>query len=189
MDSQDLLSEDDKLLALKIARTALETALSSHRLPDDLELKVPPSGIFREKGAAFVTLKRRGALRGCIGHIEAHEELWKSIRNNAVAAAIHDNRFTPVSPGEVPGLSLEISVLTPPKAIASLEEFVTGRHGIILEAGHNRAVFLPQVAPEQGWDRETTLSYLAMKAGLGPEGWKRPDAVFKVFEAIVFSEE
>ena len=85
-------------------------------------------------------------------------------------------------------MTTEISVLTPSVPIGTPEEFIVGRHGIILEKGRHSAVFLPQVAPEQGWDRETTLEHLAMKAGLGRNEWRR-GANFSVFEAIVFGEE
>jgi uncharacterized protein (TIGR00296 family) len=82
---------------------------------------------------------------------------------------------------------VEVSVLTPPRAVKSAADIVVGRHGIILRKGHRSATFLPQVAPEQGWDRDTTLTHLSRKAGLGPDGW-RDGASFKVYEAIVFTE-
>ncbi|MFO7907158.1 MAG: AMMECR1 domain-containing protein [Pirellulaceae bacterium] len=97
-------------------------------------------------------------------------------------------RFAPLSNTELPKIDIEISVLTPARPIASPDEFIPGRHGIILKKGISKAVFLPQVATEQGWDRETTLTHLALKAGLGPNEWRR-GAEFEVFEAIVFSEE
>ncbi len=174
--------------ALRMARRSLETALNAGRLADPEELEVPHGGIFREKRAAFVTLKKGGALRGCIGHVMPVEELWRSIRDNAVSAALYDGRFTPVNSLELSGLELDISVLTVPEPIKGLDSYDVGRHGIILELGGARALFLPQVAREQNWDMETTLTHLSMKAGLPPGAWRSPEAKFQVFEAQVFSE-
>ncbi len=180
------LNEEERALALSIAGKTLEIYLGERRRPTAAELGVPEGGIFHELRAVFVTLKKRGALRGCIGHIIPHEELWESITHNAVSAAVEDHRFPPVTAAELPELELDISVLTPPVEVAGPEGFEVGRHGVILEVGLHRAVFLPQVAPEQGWDRETTLTHLSLKAGLELDGWRRPDARFKVFEAQVF---
>jgi AmmeMemoRadiSam system protein A len=134
-----------------------------------------------------VTLHLDDALRGCIGTLEAVQPLYENVIHNARNAAFRDSRFSPLTAPEFDRIDIEISVLTPPRAIASLDEFVIGRHGIILEKGHHRAVFLPQVAPEQGWDKETTLAFLSRKAGLGPDDWRR-GATFSVFEAVVFGE-
>lgn len=124
-------------------------------------------------GAAFVTLKRNnGALRGCIGHIQPRTSLANSIIENAVAASSRDPRFTPVLPTELPGLDIEVTVLSPMEPLNSIESIVIGRDGLYLESGGRSSVFLPQVPREQGWNRETYLSELAMKAGLPPDGWK-----------------
>jgi AmmeMemoRadiSam system protein A len=135
-----------------------------------------------------VTLKKAGDLRGCIGHIEAVEPLWQDIRDNAVAAALYDRRFTPVQAAELASLELEVSILTPLTAVAGPAGFEVGRHGVVLSQSGRRAVFLPQVAPEQGWDRDTTLNHLARKAGLLEDAWRQPGARFEVFEAQVFGE-
>jgi uncharacterized protein (TIGR00296 family) len=106
----------------------------------------------------------------------------------AASAALEDTRFPhTVSVAELPYVTIEISVLTPPVPIKGPEEIVIGKHGIILGVGWNRATFLPQVAPEQGWDRETTLRHLARKAGLPEDAWKT--AEYHVYEAIVFGED
>lgn len=183
------LGDDEKKLALAMARRTLSIYLEEGRKPHREELWVPEEGVFLENRAVFVTLKERGQLRGCIGHIVPVEPLWMSIRGNAISAATRDPRFPKVGAGELPELKIEISVLTPPVPIEGPEKFEVGKHGIILELGGYSAVFLPQVAPEQGWDAPTTLSYLAMKAGLPPEGWQNPRARFRVFEAEVFGED
>ncbi len=180
-----LLILEEQVLALRIARRTLEGYFEEGGLPEFEELGLEGHDVFLEKRAVFVTLHSGGLLRGCIGHIEPLEPLWKSIRSNTVSAAVHDNRFTPLTLGELEGLELEVSVLTPPVPLDDPLEFEVGRDGIIMELAHFRAVFLPQVAKEQGWDRQTTLEQLSRKAGLDFEGWKRPDAKFEVFQAQV----
>lgn len=182
------LNTEEEALALKIARKSLETAIREGRLAEEGELGVPPTGVFREKRAAFVTLHKGGMLRGCIGHAMPIEELWKSIRGNAVSAAIHDNRFSQVQPDELSQIALDVSVLTVPVDAPDYTHFKAGRHGIIMELMGRRSLFLPQVAPEQGWDEATTLAHLSMKAGLPPDSWQNPAARFKLFEAQVFTE-
>jgi uncharacterized protein (TIGR00296 family) len=86
-------------------------------------------------------------------------------------------------------VEIEVSVLTPPCAIAAPEDFIIGKHGIILECRGRTAVFLPQVAPEQNWDREDTLTHLCYKAGLPFRAWQSEDAKLSVFTALVFSEK
>lgn len=182
------LTRDEMKLALQMARRTLKIALSENRLAGPEELGVPASGIFREKRAVFVTLKKQKALRGCIGHVLPVEELWQSIRSNAVSAALNDSRFNKVTAQELGSLDLDVSVLTVPEGIPDLSGYDVAKHGVILELGHRRALFLPQVAVENNWDRDTTLTYLSLKAGLPPDGWRNPSATFKVFEAQVFSE-
>ena len=105
------------------------------------------------------------------------------MRHNALNAAFRDPRFPALDPEELPEIRFEVSILSAPKPIAGPEEFQIGEHGIILQKNGRSAVFLPQVAPEQGWDRVTTLNYLAMKAGLVANAWQMPDARFFVFTA------
>ena len=138
--------------------------------------------------ATFVTLTEGGMLRGCIGSLEPHDPMYKSVYDNAVFASMHDHRFRPVTPDELPGLDVHISILSPIVDIPSLDDFNIGEHGIIIKKGANRAVFLPEVAVEQRWDKEETLSNLSMKAGLDSEAW-RDGAEFQVFSSVVLSED
>jgi AmmeMemoRadiSam system protein B/AmmeMemoRadiSam system protein A len=184
----EVLGPEEREIALQIARTTLEHYLERGHIPDAGELGVPNAGPMRETYAAFVTLKKEGALRGCIGHILPVTQLWRSIRDNAIAAAVKDTRFSPVTAYELDDLELEISVLTRPSSVDSPDGFEVGRHGVVLRAHGRRAVFLPQVAPEQGWNRATTLSQLSRKAGLAVDTWRTPAAELSVFEAQVFSE-
>lgn len=138
---------------------------------------------------AFVTLKKAGVLRGCIGHIIGEGPLALTVRDMAIAAASEDPRFAPVSAGELADISLEISVLSTPREIKSAQEVVLGRHGVIVRRGARGGVFLPQVADETGWSRERFLSELcAQKAGLPPDCWKDPATKIEVFTADVFGE-
>lgn len=136
----------------------------------------------RAPGAAFVTVKQQGRLRGCIGNILPKEPLYRAVLTNAQAAALRDPRFGPLRPQELPALEVSVSVLGPTTPIASAEHFIVGRHGVVLTKDGRRAVFLPSVAPEQGWDREETLRQLCRKAGLTPDAW-RNGAQLEVFTA------
>jgi AmmeMemoRadiSam system protein B/AmmeMemoRadiSam system protein A len=186
LDACEALAENDKINLLKLAREAIRTHLDGNRLPEpEPELGSPA---LQAEWATFVTLHLNGNLRGCIGSLDATEPLVQNVLNNARNAAFRDPRFPRLTPEELDETIIEISVLTPPRPIKSLDEVVLGKHGIILEKDFYRSVFLPQVAPEQGWDLETTLNHLALKAGLEVNGWRR-GASFAVFEAIVFSEK
>ena len=164
-----ILSLDRAVLGPSAERdeTARQVAAA---LPDQL----------RAPAGAFVTLKSHGELRGCIGTIEPRAPLYRAIIANADNAARRDPRFDPVAPAELRDLEVEVSVLTPPRPIPSWEAFRVGEEGIILSKDGHRAVFLPEVALEQGWTREETLSYLARKAGLPADAW-RDGASFAVF--------
>jgi len=138
--------------------------------------------------ATFVTLKIRGELRGCIGSLAPVEPLYLSVHHNAVNAAMHDYRFRPVQSAELPDITVDVSILSPIRDIPNLDAFKLGQHGIILGLGLARAVFLPEVAAEQGWTKEQTLSYLSQKAGLSADAWRK-GAQFQVFESVVLSLE
>jgi len=183
-----LLNTAEQRHLLALARRAIESALRGETRPDP---RPYPAGVAAAKletpSGAFVTLTADGRLRGCIGHITAQEPLVETVIDNALSAAFRDPRFPPVTAQEVAGLEIEISVLTPLREVSGPPEIEIGRHGIVLEKAGHRAVFLPQVAPEQGWDRETTLAHLAVKAGLARDAW-RSGTRFQVFEAFVFEE-
>lgn len=185
------LDADERRLLLALARAVVEATAAGIPPPtpravaDRLGLALTPR--LAVPRGAFVTLTHRGELRGCIGYIEGIAPLARAVAENAAAAASRDPRFPPVGPEETADLHLEVSALTPLRDVAGPGEIVIGRHGIVLSKGRARAVFLPQVAPEQGWDRDTTLRHLALKAGLPPDGW-RAGARFAVFEAEVLEE-
>ncbi|NOZ82688.1 MAG: TIGR00296 family protein, partial [Euryarchaeota archaeon] len=149
----------------------------------------------KKKAGAFVTIhthpERR--LRGCIGYPEPHYPLIVAVIKAAIAAATQDPRFPPLRTGELERCTLELSVLTPPRALevppARLPEVVkVGEHGIIVEKGLRRGLLLPQVAVEEGWDSQEFLSHGCIKAGLLPDCWFDEDTKVYTFTAQVFSE-
>lgn len=174
----------ERVRLLQFVREALERDLAGAELPAP-----PPFPRLAETGSCFVTLKEAGELRGCIGNIEAFEPLGENLLRNAINASQSDPRFPPLEAEELPFILIELSILTPASPIASAEEFRIGQDGIILRLGGRGAVFLPQVAPELHWDRETTLRYLSRKAGLPEDAWRRPEARLFTFQAEVFGEE
>ena len=174
---------------LRLARESITRAVHPSRAPAPEALRTDPPQAVLSKMGAFVTLNDRttGALRGCIGEILPCRPLAEAVAARAVDAALHDPRFAPVTARDLDTLRVEVSALTPPRRVASWRDIVLGRDGMTLEKGNAFAVFLPQVAPEQGWDLPTTLSYLAQKAGLPANAW-REGATFETFQAEVFHE-
>lgn len=185
----DYLTADEKRALLQMARKSIRHVLDTRKpLPPDAFAPEATESLRRPSGC-FVTLKLkpRDELRGCIGEIEARRPLYQAVTALAVQSAFADPRFYPLRADEYEAITIEISVLTPRRAVDSWREIEIGRHGMTLEKRGHAAVFLPQVAPEQGWTLEETLTHLAFKAGLGSDDWKS-GASFTVFEAIVFGE-
>jgi AmmeMemoRadiSam system protein A len=184
----DRLSEKEKQELLKLARQTIIYYLKNKKVPEPQELGITIDEKMKEQRAAFVTLKERSMLRGCIGDIFPRQPLYKSVISNAINASTKDPRFLPVNIVECNDITIEISALTVPHPVSSPDNIRIGTDGIILSKGERSAVFLPQVAPEQGWGLQETLSNLSMKAGLPANAWKE-NATFQVFEAEVFGEE
>jgi len=177
----DSLHRLHRLAVLGIRRAVL----GREQVPDDQLLaavdRLPP--VLEQPAGAFVTLWENGALRGCVGHVPNDLPLYLSVLQSGANAATKDTRFNPVGPDELDGLAVEVSVLTPPRPIDSLDELRLGEHGVTLEKDGRYALYLPEVATEMGWDRETTLSQLALKAGLPADAW-RDGASFEVFTTV-----
>lgn len=174
------VSEKDKGLLLKIARSSIERQF--HSVPD---VESPEC---QEQLGAFVTLKRQEMLRGCIGRMQSNLPLEETIAQMAMAAAFEDPRFDPVEEKELGTLSIEISILGPLERIRAPEEVEVGRHGLYIHCQGMSGVLLPQVATEYGWDRYTFLDQVCRKAGLRLGKWKSEDAIIHVFEGLVFGE-
>jgi len=182
--NEALWNEADRAAVCGFVRGVIAAELAGS--PDPA---IPAVPVLKEQGACFVTLHdASGNLRGCIGNLQAYEPLGDNLRHNALNAAFRDPRFPPLESEELSEVRIEVSILSAPVPIAGPEEFEIGTHGIILQQFGRSAVFLPQVAPEQGWDRETTLNFLARKAGLAADAWRQPGARFFVFTATVFGE-
>jgi len=177
------LTLEEQGACLKLARQAI-----AHYLKTGSSLRTPvKEGVLKEKRGAFVTLTVAGDLRGCVGYPLPVKPLDETIIEMAIAAASQDTRFDPLAPREMDRLRIEISVLGLPEPIASPTNVEVGRHGIIVSKGYYRGLLLPQVPVEHAWDRETYLRHGCLKAGLGPDEWKK-GAKIEVFTAQVFSE-
>ena len=182
------LTDREKAFLLKLARDTIINLLQGKGIKDVKADKESITDTLKEERGVFVTIhKAQHELRGCIGYILPMLPLWQAVMENARNAAFRDPRFSPLGKNELDDIEIEISALSVPEKIKDVTEFRVGIDGIILKKGYHQAVFLPQVAPEQGWDAETTLKYLSMKAGLSPDAWHE-GATFETFQAEVFSE-
>ncbi|MBI5572360.1 MAG: AmmeMemoRadiSam system protein A [Desulfomonile tiedjei] len=176
------LTDDEKAELLQIARAAIVSRAAGR----EASSVSSASARLADKRGAFVCIKQRGMLRGCVGMLESEHPLSKTVAEMAQAAAFRDSRFRAVTDEEIPYLDLEISVLTPLTEIADPEEIQVGVHGLFIRKGHYSGVLLPQVAAERDWDRVTFLSETCRKAGLHPDAWKEKDTKIYVFSADVF---
>ena len=178
------ISEADQKQLLALARASIRAHLTGEAVPS-LEGASP---LLREPRGVFVSLHRRGHLRGCIGYLEAVKPLGQSVVDMAEAAAFHDPRFRPLGKEELADLDVEISVLTPMQRLGKIEDIEVGKHGLFIEKGPQRGLLLPQVAVEYHWDRTKFLEQTCVKAGLPPQAWKDPDTRIFTFTADIFSD-
>ena len=178
----ELLDAEAQRLLKEIAREAIASALSNkgYVLPETLP------AVLKEPCGAFVTLTKRGNLRGCIGYITASRPLAETVRDVAVAAAFEDTRFTPVTSDEWPRIDIEVSVLTPMAPVSDISSIQPGTHGLYIRKGYRSGLLLPQVATEYGWDRKTFLEQTCRKAGLNKDAWKEEGVKIFCFRAQVF---
>ncbi len=182
------LSDSDRNVLLQIARNTINTYIQESQTStvDSESL----STTLLSKAGAFVTLKKAGELRGCIGHFEADKPLYKIVQQMAIAAATQDYRFDAVNASELKQVDIEISVLTPMQKISNVNTIKLGIDGIYIRKGSRSGTFLPQVATETHWNLEEFLGHCARdKAGIGWEGWKDKDAEIFVYQAFVFGEK
>lgn len=179
------LTEQEKSVLFKLARATVEGITNRTGKP-----ALPKAdGHLAEKRGAFVTIHKRGRLRGCIGMMIGERPLLETIQEMAIAAATQDPRFQPLAQSELAEIDIEISVLSPMEKVSTLDEIETGRDGILISQGFNQGVFLPQVATEQGWDREQFLSRCCEKAGLPADAYRDPKTTIEKFTADVFGEK
>ncbi len=183
---EGLLNDVQRKRLLKIARQALESYIKTGKAP---ELKEDDPVLNKELGA-FVTLHKRGDLRGCIGNMIGKGPLYLTVRDMAIAASTQDHRFPKVTKDEFADIDIEISVLSPMEKIKDPSEIVMGKHGVLVRSGFRSGVFLPQVAEQMNYDREAFMNSLcAHKAGLPADAWKKGECEIFVYTAEVFGEK
>lgn len=185
------LTPEERSLLLSLARKALEDGVSGKpvHLPD---LGSIPNNL-RANGASFVTLKKNGRLRGCIGALKPNQPLVEDVCNHAIAAATQDYRFPQVTPDELADITIEISRLTIPRKLEYqdsedlIKNLRPGVDGVVLRDGVNRATFLPQV-----WEKipstEDFLGHLCIKMGLPSDAWRKRRLDVQIYQVEEFNE-
>ena len=190
-----LLNSSERETLLRLARHTIETYLSSEEVVDPAEGDYELTPVLKRELGTFVTLRKQGALRGCIGIIQERTPLCRAVVEYAIHAATQDPRFRPMTLEEVKDVEIEISVMNPTadplspfQKVKDVSEIVVGRDGLFLKKGATQGILLPQVPVEQGWDRDTFLEGICRKAGLPNGSWREPEAELYRFSAQVFGE-
>ena len=178
------LTEEERRMLLQTAREVIGARLSVRKPSFPL-----PTPALSTPCGAFVTLKAAGQLRGCIGHITASRPLVEIVKEVALSSAFEDPRFPPLRAEEWSQVKIEISVLSPFERITDAGRIEVGVHGILVRRGFHSGLLLPQVATEQGWERDAFLSHTCQKAGLPADAWKSPETQIEIFSALIFHEE
>jgi uncharacterized protein len=177
------LSGVERGALLGIARAAIRARLGLGPQP-----ALPETGALGERRGAFVTLRRGGELRGCIGRFDPEGSLARTVADMAVAAASEDPRFPPVDATEVDDLDIHVSALGPRVPLPDPAAVRVGVHGLVVRRGWHRGVLLPVVAVEHGWDAPTFLKHACLKAGLPADAWRDPATALETFEAEEFGD-
>ncbi len=179
------LSEEEKKILLQVARQSIEEefGLASVNLDQNFSERL------NEKCGAFVTLSINGELRGCIGYVISEKPLFETVYEVAKKSAFEDPRFYPLTAEELRHIEIEISVLSKPKTISSIDEIEIGKHGLIVQKGPFHGLLLPQVATKYNWTTEEFLEHTCLKAGLSKHDWKNSATKIQTFTATVFSEK
>jgi AmmeMemoRadiSam system protein A len=174
-------SQEERALLLRLAHDSILSALERREVP--LE---PPTAHLAEPRGAFTSLYLRGELRGCVGYVLPVNSVYRAVAETARAAAFEDTRFNPVTREEATGLTVELSILSPPQR-TSAETIEIGRHGLLISMAGRRGLLLPQVPVEHHWDRTTFLEQTCRKAGLPLDAWQK-GATIETFTAEVFGD-
>ena len=179
------LTDSERRELLQVARRAVEAAVkhTTYEAPSPSD-----QALVQERGA-FVTLTKKGQLRGCIGYVMPLKPLYQAVAEVAQAAALQDPRFPAVTTKELDQLQYEISVLTPFRRVLDLKQIEIGRHGLLMRRGQKEGILLPQVPVEEHWDRHTFLEQAALKAGLPAQAWQDEDTDIFAFSALVFGQQ
>ncbi len=181
----ELLNVAEQQDLLRIARGTIVSYVVSQKVPDITG--TPSAGLLLQSGC-FVTIKKQGALRGCIGNFVSSQPLYLLVQEMAVSASTRDPRFHPMKQADLNDFEIDISVLSPLRKAGSVDEIQVGVHGIYIIKGNHRGVLLPQVATENGWHREQFLQQTCAKAGLLPDAWQGECDIY-LFTAQVFGEQ
>ncbi len=179
------LSAKAKSELLALARKSVEYAVRTGR---PYEPSASTSETLSQERGAFVTLRKSGDLRGCIGYTSAVKPLYITIRDTAMFAALRDTRFPPVSASELSQLEYEVSVLSPMRRVMDVRQVKVGQHGLLMKNGDYEGLLLPQVPVDEKWDRQTFLDQTCIKAGMRAGCWKDENTDIFMFTAIVFGE-
>lgn len=179
---QGEFSPQERTLLLELAHESIVSALEGREIPLD-----SPIPHLAEPRGAFTSLYLHGELRGCVGYVLPISSVYRAVIDTARAAAFEDTRFYPVTLEEARQLKIELSILSPPRAIAP-EEVEVGRHGLLVSMAGNRGLLLPQVPRERDWDRVTFLEQTCRKAGLPSDAWQK-GALIEAFTAEVFGDK
>jgi len=179
---QGEFSPEERTLLLQLAHESILSALEGREIPLD-----SPTPHLAERRGAFTSLYLHGELRGCVGFVLPVSSVYRAVIDTARTAAFEDTRFYPVTLEEARQLEIELSILSPPRAITA-EEVEVGRHGLLISMAGNRGLLLPQVPMERDWDRVVFLEQTCRKAGLPSDAWRR-GAVIEAFTAEVFGEK
>lgn len=184
------LTREERTFLLELARESIRARIFKGHAPSPTADRISKAGShLDEPRGCFVTLHCDVQLRGCIGNFFCDGPLWRNVCDMAVQSAFFDPRFQSLKESELKDIDIEISVLSPLRQIKNVEEIKVGVHGIYITKGPYRGVLLPQVATEQGWDRNTFLEHTCLKAGLSPKAWKDPACQIEIFSAEVFGEK
>jgi len=191
--NQNLTQKQGQAL-VTLARHAIQERITRSKELDDSVITILQDKRLQETQGVFVTLNMDGQLRGCIGTLTATESIVDGVTRNALNAALHDHRFTPVLPEEIDSIDIEVSVLTAPvpveytDGVDLLSKLRPGVDGVIIRQGAARATFLPQV-----WDQlsgpEEFLTHLCLKAGLAGEAWQISKVDVLIYQVQHFEEK
>jgi MEMO1 family protein len=179
------LGDREKTELLALARKSVEYAVKERKPYEPVASST--ESLNQERGA-FVTLKKSGELRGCIGYTSALKPLYMTVRDTATYAALRDPRFQPVAASELGQIDYEISVLSPLRRVRDVREIKVGEHGLLMKNGSFEGLLLPQVPVEERWDRQTFLDETCLKAGMPAKCWKDENTDIFMFTAVVFGE-
>jgi AmmeMemoRadiSam system protein B/AmmeMemoRadiSam system protein A len=183
VESKFSLNDHEKSELLALARKSVEHAVEQG---EAYEPTATTSEALNQERGAFVTLRKSGELRGCIGYTSAVQPLYRTVRDTAMLAALRDPRFLPVSASELPQLEYEISVLSPLRRVLDVQQIKIGQHGLLMKNGAHEGLLLPQVPVEEKWDQQKFLEETCAKGGMNSGCWKDENTDIFMFTALVF---